>query len=187
MNKIFIIVGPSGAGKGSLTSALAQDKQLNLMWAKTITTRARRPDDKKLSHREFVSIAEFKRMITGGEILEYNIYGNQYYGTLRSSVKNILKNHHNVLLEIDITGAKNIKKIFSRQAVIIFIYATKEELLKRLLKRKMDATVIAQRLNITKNELKERRYSDYVIHNKQNQLDSTINKISNIIRGELEE
>lgn len=186
MNKIFIIVGPSGAGKGSITSALVDDKTLNLVWAKTATTRAPREDDKKLSRHEFVSADQFKKMVKNGEILEFNIYQKNYYGTLRNSVEKILKDKHNVLLEIDINGAKNIKNIFGKQAELIFVYATKSELEKRLRKRKMDDKVIAQRLNIAEKELQQRKYCDHTIHNIQNKLDVTINKISQIIRGELE-
>ena len=183
-NKIFIIVGPSGVGKGSITKALAANKSLNLEWARTATTRPRRPDDSALSQRQFFSEKEFKAMVKSGEILEHNFYNGHYYGALKSSVEGIINKKKNLLLEIDINGAMNLKKQFGTKVVLIYIYATKRELKKRLLERGMGAKVISQRMEIAERENGFRNKCDYTIHNQQNQLDAAVAEAEQIVSNE---
>ena len=186
MNKIFIILGPSGAGKGSITRALAKDRSLNLLWSKTATTRPRRGDDKSSSRHEILSEKEFLDLVDSGEILEHNRYNGNLYGTLKSPIVEIFNKEKNPLMEIDINGAMNLKKIFPDKVVTIFIYATRDELKKRLLARGMDASVINQRLKIADREFEKSEQCDYKIHNKQNELQDSINNIKRIITNELE-
>lgn len=186
MNKIFIILGPSGAGKGSITSALAGDNKLNLVWSKTATTRPPRDDDKSSSRHKLLSEKEFMDLVKSGEILEHNRYNGNLYGTLQSPIVEIFKQEKNPLMEIDINGAMNLKKIFPDKVVTIFIYATREELKKRLLARGMDDSVINQRLKIADEEYEKSKECDYRVHNKQNELPNTINNIKQIITTELE-
>ncbi len=186
-NKIFLIAGPSGTGKGSVVDELVKNKELRLAWAKTVTTRPRRPDDKKLSRRIFVSDEEFTLMEKSGEILEKNHYNGYWYGTPKSSIEKIFEMGKNPLIEVDINGVVSLKKIFGSKLVSIFIYSTLEELKSRLIERGMDANVIEQRLEISKKELAQKDYCDYSVHNKQNKLEETIGEIERIINSELED
>lgn len=183
--KIFVLTGPSGAGKGSVASALiAMD--LNLEWVRTLTSRPERPDDRFKSKHFFVTKSEFQKMVEKGEILEYNLYNGNYYGTPRYAVIDVLTKKKHPLLDIDVNGALAIKKIYDKQAVVIFIEATKDEIIKRLHDRGMPDTVINQRLSIRESEIKMEERFDYSLHNKQDQLYKTVANVKKIITRELQ-
>lgn len=182
--KIFILTGPSGVGKGSVASALVEEN-LSLEWIKTLTSRPQRPDDRAKSRRFFVSKDKFKKMLNEGEILEYNIYNNNYYGTPRYAISDALKKGKHPLLDIDVNGARAIKKIYNKQVVVIFLKATKDEIVTRLHKRKMPDKVINQRLAIRQKEIRSEENFDYLVHNKQNKLPDTVSRIKKIILREL--
>lgn len=186
MNKIFVLTGPSGAGKGSVADALIEKPALKLRWVTTLTSRRRRKDDAELSRHYFTNKAGFKKQIEEGNILEYNIYNGNYYGTPKSSIEEIIADRHNPLLDIDINGAKALKKIYKKRLIVIFISATLDELEARLRTRGMDDKVIAQRLRISVKELDGANKFDYRIHNKQNHINKAIDIISKIIEEEIE-
>lgn len=186
MNKIFVLTGPSGAGKGSVADALVEKPSLKLRWVTTLTSRRRRKDDAELSRHYFTNKAGFKKQIKEGNILEYNIYNGNYYGTPKSSIEEIITDKYNPLLDIDINGARALKEIYKKRLVVIFISASLDELETRLRTRGMDDKVIEQRLLISKKELDDSNKFDYRIHNKQNYIEKTIDIISKIIEEEIE-
>ena len=162
---LFIVAAPSGAGKSSLVKALlAKDAAIHL--SISYTTRAPRPGETHGREYFFVSEAEFRERETKGEFLESaSVHGN-FYGTSRLVIEEQMQAGHDVLLEIDWQGARQVRKHFP-DAVGIFILppsiATLEE---RLRTRGQDAEdVIARRIQAAAGEIAHAPEFDYVIIN----------------------
>lgn len=179
MNKIFIISGPSGVGKGTLVKALVKNKDLNLEWGKTATTREQRDDDKEGSKRIFLSKQEFVNKIKAGELAEKNFYGGHYYGTLKSEIE---KSKSNLVFEIDINGGLNLKKLYPKKTVLIFITAPLSDIKRRLQERKTNTPEeIKERLEIAQAELTKAKNYDYQVENPQGHPEKAIEKLEKII------
>ncbi|MGL4774413.1 MAG: guanylate kinase [Clostridium sp.] len=137
MNKrgiLIVISGPSGAGKGTICKALLQEEE-NLFISVSATTRDPRKGEVDGVNYYFVTKDEFVKKVEQGEFLEHaEVYGN-YYGTPKWKVEEMLASGKNVILEIDIQGALNVKKN-SKEGVFIFILPpSMEELKQRIINR----------------------------------------------------
>ena len=145
-----------------------------------MTTRNRREGEIDGVNYFFISKDDFKRRIEEGKLLEYNIYNDNYYGTPKDKVLEKLEEGIDVILEIDVNGAKNIKKIFSDALLIYIAPPSVEELRNRLIDRGTeDSETIEQRIKIASDELKQIDFYDYVVIN--DNLDAAIDKIKKII------
>lgn len=183
MNKIFIISGPSGCGKGTIIEALMKMPELNLVWAKSYTTRAERASDASEGHYIFVSEEKFKELEKCGEVLESNFYNDNWYGTAKSEFDQGL-NKGNVLKEIEPNGAFNLKKIYP-DAVLIFITTSLENIKSRLIGRGQNTDKeIAERLEIAKNEIAQSKNYDFVVENPEGQPEKAIKEIEKIIQNQ---
>ncbi len=179
MNKIYIISGPSGVGKGTLVKALVENKNLNLEWGKTATTRPQRKDDPQAAKHLYLSEKEFKEKIEAGEFVESNFFNNHYYGTLKSEIENAKTN---LIFEIDVNGGLNIKKLYPDKTVLIFITAPIKDIKKRLEDRKANTPgEIEARLKIAQKELKKAKEYDYHLENPQGHPEKAITKLEKII------
>ena len=181
--KFIVISGPSGVGKGTICDKLI--KELDAWYSVSMTTRDIREGEVDGINYYFISKEEFKKRIDEGKLLEYNIYNGNYYGTPKDKVLEKLEEGKNVFLEIEVNGARNIKKIFSDALLIYIAPPSIEELRKRLINRGTeDMDTINNRLKIAENELKQVDFYDYVVVN--DDLDKAINEVRNIILGELD-
>lgn len=176
--KFIIISGPSGVGKGTICDVLL--KELNAWFSVSMTTRGIREGEVDGVNYYFISKEEFKKRIDDGQLLEYNIYNDNYYGTPKDKVLEKLEEGINVLLEIDVNGARNVKNIFP-DALLIYIAPPSIEVLReRLINRGTEEIdVIENRLKIAEEELKQVDFYDYVIVN--DDLDEAINRVKDII------
>lgn len=176
--KFIIISGPSGVGKGTICNVLL--KELNAWYSVSMTTRGIREGEIEGVNYYFISKEEFKRRIEEGKFLEYNIYNDNYYGTPKDTVLEKLEKGTDVILEIEVNGARNIKNIFP-DALLIYIAPPSMEVLKeRLLSRGTeDINTIEKRLRIAEEELKQVDFYDYVIVN--DDLDEAITRVKQII------
>lgn len=176
--KFIIISGPSGVGKGTICNVLL--KELNAWYSVSMTTREIREGEVEGVNYYFISKEEFKRRIEEGKFLEYNIYNDNYYGTPKDTVLEKLEKGTDVILEIEVNGARNIKNIFP-DALLIYIAPPSMEVLKeRLLSRGTeDINTIEKRLRIAEEELKQVDFYDYVIVN--DDLDEAITRVKQII------
>jgi len=119
--KLIIFAAPSGSGKTSIVKFLLT-QQLPLKFSISATTRLIRPNEKEGLDYFYLTIEQFKKKIADGEFLEWEeVYAGAYYGTLKSEVDKLLANGENVLLDIDVLGALNIKKIYAEQALALFV------------------------------------------------------------------
>ncbi len=176
--KFIIISGPSGVGKGTICNVLL--KELNAWYSVSMTTRGIRDGEIDGVNYFFITQDEFKKRIEEGQLLEYNIYNGNYYGTPKDKVLEKLNNGIDVILEIEVNGARNIKNIFP-DALLIYIAPPSIDVLReRLVGRGTeDLETIEKRLNIAHDELKQVDFYDFVIVN--DNLDTAIDSVRKII------
>ena len=180
--KFIVISGPSGVGKGTICNLLLKEKKNNLSYSISMTTRKKRVYENNGVEYYFTDKDDFKRRILNNEFLEYNIYNNEYYGTLKSIIMDKINNGINVITEIDVNGAKRIKKIFKNSILIYLTVPSIEELKRRLIKRGTETNdEIEQRLKIAIIEEKEKKNYDYIIMN--DKLEKAVKEIENIINN----
>lgn len=138
--RVLIISAPSGAGKTTLVKHLL-NAGLPLMFSVSATSR--KPRGSEINGREyyFITSAEFRRRIKKGEFLEWQeVYSDHYYGTLRSEIDRIAREGKTVLFDVDVQGGINLKKIFGKDALAIFLMPPSvDELRSRLQKRGTDS------------------------------------------------
>lgn len=176
--KFIIISGPSGVGKGTICNVLLKD--LNAWYSVSMTTRGIREGEVDGVNYFFINKEEFRRRIEDGQLLEYNIYNDNYYGTPKDKVLEKLEEGIDVILEIEVNGAKNIKNIFP-DALLIYISPPSMDILKeRLINRGTeDNETIERRLRIAEDEMKQVDFYDHVVVN--DNLEEAILKVKNII------
>ena len=184
MNKGLLIVvsGPSGVGKGTICNALrVQDKEL--VYSVSATTRPMREGEAEGVNYFFLSKEDFLAKIEAGAFLEWaEVYGN-YYGTPKWIIDTQLAAGNNVLLEIDMQGAVQVKKAYPESVLVFILPPSEAELAKRLSGRGTDsAEVIAKRLACWQAEKAMLKYYDYAVINDDSTL--AVKKVSSIIAAE---
>jgi len=178
---LIVLSGPSGVGKGTICKKLIE--YFNAWYSVSVTTREKRNGEIEGKDYFYVSKEEFEEKIRDNDFLEYAIYNNNYYGTLKSKINEKLDNNIDVFVEIEVNGAKNIKNIYKDSVLIYILPPSLEELKERLIERNTeDEETINKRMQITKKELKEIDIYDYVIVN--DDLEIAIDKVKNIIESE---
>ena len=179
---IFIVLsGPSGVGKGTICKKLLE--HFNAWYSVSMTTRQPREGEINGKDYFFVSKEEFESKIKANDFLEYATYNNNYYGTPKSIINDKLNNNVDVITEIEINGAKNIKEIYIDSVLIYILPPSLSELENRLrLRHTEDEETIQKRMNITKEEISHIDIYDYVVEN--DDLDKAIDKVISIIESE---
>jgi guanylate kinase len=181
---VFVITGPSGAGKGTLIKALV-GRVPELEVAVSATTRLQRRGEEEGREYYFLSDGEFARRVAAGEFLEHVTYvSGQRYGTLRSEVERIASEGRVCVLELETEGALNVKDQIPA-AVTIFIRAPLDELERRLRERATEsAGEIGERLDLAQSQLRQEDEFDHVVEN--DDLDRAVGELTDVVRGELE-
>ena len=175
---LFVVAAPSGAGKSSLVNAvLAREPGIAL--SISYTSRAPRPGERHAHHYHFVDKAEFEAMIAAGDFFEYALVHGDYKGTARQSVEPQLAAGHDVLLEIDWQGARQVREKIP-EAVSVFILPPSTETLElRMRNRGQDSeAVIAQRLAAAQEEMSHAPEFDYWIVNEH--FDTAANELRSV-------
>lgn len=180
---LLIISGPSGAGKGTVCKALLE-KHKELVLSISMTTRAPRQNEIEGVHYFFETKENFMKLIGEGEFLEYAIvHGRDFYGTPKRFVLEQLEAGHNVVLEIDVEGAMQVKNSFKNGIFVFIMPPTFEELKNRLIGRGTEsAEAIERRLKTAANELKNINKYDYVVIN--DIVDNAVESIETILKAE---
>jgi guanylate kinase len=163
--RLFVVAGPSGVGKGTL---IARARQLTpaVTVATSATTRPRRPDERDGHEYHFLSEEEFERRVQAGEFLEHVSFAGNRYGTLRSEVEQRLRDGGSVVLEIEVAGAREIRRQMP-EAVLVFVAPpTMADLEARLRGRRQNTEMeIGDRMRIAAEELLAQPEFDHVITN----------------------
>ncbi len=180
---VFVVTGPSGAGKGTLIKALIE-RVPALEVAISATTRLQRRGEVDGREYWFLTDAEFVRRVDRGDFLEHVTYvSGKRYGTLRSEVARIAAGGHVPVLELETEGALTVKEQVPR-AVTIFITAPIPELERRLRERASESEgEIGERIGLARNQLEQADEFDYVVLN--DDLERAARRLEEIIEREV--
>lgn len=181
---LVVISGPSGVGKDTVIQRM-KERELPFHFVVTATTRPARAGEVHGVDYFFLSSDEFARMIEADEMLEYAIVYNDYKGIPKEQVRQALASGKDVLMRIDVQGAATIREI-SPEAVLVFLTTQNEtELVNRLKARKSETPEgLNLRIATARKELKRIKEFDYVVVNRDDKLDETVDKILAIIQAE---
>ena len=162
---MLIIVGPSGTGKSTLLKHLLANRATCEM-SRSTTTRQPRGQEKNGVEYDFVDIPTFEARIANGDFAEYaNVFGN-YYGTPHEMIRHAVSNGLDVLFDIDVQGARQIKQKYPGAWCVLIAPPSMAVLEKRLRGRATDAPeVIQKRLDTAKTELAQENLFDFIIYN----------------------
>ena len=182
MSVVLIISAPSGSGKSTLARRLI-DSDPKLDFSTSVTTRQPRPGDEAGKSYRFVSEEEFLAMRDRDELLEWaEVFGN-YYGTSTEVLEQARESGHDLLLDIDVHGAGQLKERLSEAVTVFILPPSREELEKRLRKRSSDSNdVIERRLGEAAREVENYAEYNYVLVN--DRLDETLEQLRSILVGE---
>mgnify|MGYP001182520199 CR=1 FL=1 len=179
---MFILSSPSGAGKTTLVKKISRNK--NFLVSISHTTRLPRPNEKNGKDYFFISKNVFKKLIKKGEFLEHAKVFDNYYGSSKDLIINKLKQGKNVLFDIDWQGTRQIKnkKLKYKLLTIFILPPSKNELLKRLIKReKKNMKTVKKRMKEFKKDLSRWKEYDFVVIN--DDLKKCYEKIMSVIKN----
>ena len=167
LGKLIVITAPSGAGKTTIVRHLMKTFDF-LGFSISATTREKRKHEVDGKDYHFMSVEDFKKMRRRRKFLEWEeVYENQFYGTLRSEVERIWEEGKHIIFDVDVKGAKDIKKAYPDETLAIFVKPPSvEELFARLRNRKTeDEASLKKRFARSKRELKYEKKFDEVLVN----------------------
>ncbi|HEX4769950.1 MAG TPA: guanylate kinase [Bryobacteraceae bacterium] len=182
MTNVFIVSAPSGSGKSTLVARLLASEP-NLLFSVSYTTRLRRGREVPGEDYTFISRAEFEDRIAKDEFLEHaEVFGN-YYGTHRSVYDRALLEGKDLILDIDVQGARQLKERFP-EAVSVFILAPSRDVLEQRLRNRSEDTeqTIARRLREAAEEIRNYDQYDYVVVNYR--VEESVSTLTAIVRAE---
>lgn len=185
--KIIIISAPSGTGKSTIISRIIGDAQLNLSFSVSTTTRSPREGEQDGVHYYFITAEQFRAAIANDEFVEYEeVYPGRFYGTLKREIERIQNRGKNVILDIDVKGGVNVKRLYGDEAFSLFIQPPSvRELERRLVARATDsAETIRQRVEKAAYELTFASRFDTIVVN--DNLDTAVTAVREKIVGFLQ-
>ena len=178
---LIIISGPSGVGKGTVRKYFMDDDSLRLTYSISMTTRKPRQGERDGVDYIFTTREKFEEAIAEGELLEWAEFVGNYYGTPLTQVEKLREEGKNVLLEIEVQGADQVRKKCPDALSIFIIPPSMEELEKRIRGRRSEPEeIVQQRLAKAENEMKMVSNYKYIVCNKDPQLAAEL--ISSIIK-----
>ena len=180
--KIIIFSAPSGTGKSTIIKRLMPDEELALSFSVSATSRAPRAGEENGRDYYFITPEEFRRHVEAGDFVEWEeVYNGTCYGTLRSEIERIIGEGRNVVLDIDVMGGLNIKRMYGPRALALFIEPPSVEALgERLRGRATDSEeVIEKRLAKAEYELSFASQYDVTIVN--DDLDAAVTAVRDTI------
>lgn len=177
---LFVITGPSGCGKSTLVRSVLKEVE-NVVFSVSYTTRKKRESEQEGKDYYFISKEKFQQMIKRDELAEWAVVHGYYYGTSRREIEK-KGGEKDLLLDIDVQGAQQIKARF-KKAIFIFILPPLFHELKERLERRADEArhVIERRLEMAKREIRHYPEFDYIIIN--DKLDKAVKELACIILG----
>ncbi len=181
---VIVISGPSGVGKDAILDRM-KERGYPFAFITTVTTRAKRENEKDRIDYHFISCEEYQELLKSGSLLESaNVYGN-WYGVPRKPVKEALENGKSAIIKVDIQGAATIKKIIPDAVFVFIMPPSLTELSQRLTRRCTETdSDLSLRLKTAEDEVQQLQNFDYVVINPSNNIESAIQDILCIIAAE---
>jgi guanylate kinase len=181
---LFVVSGPSGAGKDTLVEGLRLRRE-TLRYSISATTRAPRDGERHGEHYFFVSHEEFGSLLNDGKLLESREYNGNLYGTPRDYVDQSLAEGYDVVIKPEVNGALAVRGAFP-DAILIFVVPDRfSHLRERLLARRTETNEeIARRLEIATREMKFIRRFDYIVVNEQDRPEQAVRDLEAIFQAE---
>lgn len=178
---LIVVSGPSGCGKGTILAEILKDEKF--FYSISATTRNARPGEVDGVNYHFLTKDKFEELIENDGMLEYASYCDNYYGTPRKPVEDMLEQGKHVILEIEVQGAMKIKEKCHEAKFIFILPPSLKELRRRLNKRGTESDdVIEKRLNEATGEIKQAYEYDYALVN--GELSIAVDDLLAIIRAE---
>ena len=177
---LFTVSAPSGAGKTSLLKAVLEKHPNKITLSTSHATRDMRPGEVNGSDYHFVDIPTFEKKVSDGEFLEHAKVFDNYYGTSKEAVENLLEQDMNVILEIDWQGAEQVKKKMPDTISVFILPPSRETLKQRLSDRGQDNDeIINRRMDEADSEMSHFDKADYLIIN--DDFEQALEELSHIL------
>ena len=180
---LIVVSGPAGSGKGTVNQKLLETG--NFAFSVSATTRDPRPGEVDGVNYHYITREEFDRRIKDGEMLEYTQYCGNYYGTPLREAKEVMEKGMNLILEIEVEGAMNVKRLYPDAVLILLLppsFAVQES---RLRGRGTEIEEkIRERLEQTRTEATQFQKYDYIVYNRDDKVDDAVQDILSIVRAE---
>lgn len=179
---LIVVSGPSGVGKGTVCTALRK-RLPHLAYSVSATTRTPRAGEQEGVNYFFKTKDEFRKMIENNELIEWAEYVGNYYGTPRKYVEEKLAQGQDIVLEIEVQGAYQVKEAFPEGVFIFLVPPSMDDLRSRILNRGSETpTSLENRLGAAKDEYQHIKRYDYVVIN--DQVDKAADRIAAILLAE---
>jgi guanylate kinase len=180
MSILVVISAPSGSGKTTIAHEILR-RHPEIVFSVSATTRKQRPGEIEGKDYYFLTVEEFKKKIDENAFIEWEQLFDNYYGTLKSEVDRAFSRGKSLLFDVDVKGAISIKKLYPREALLIFVKAPDTETVqKRLLNRKTESEdAIRRRLERVKMEMSKEPEFEYSVVN--DNVDTAIDSVDAII------
>lgn len=181
---LVLISGPSGVGKDAVLKRM-QELGYPFHFVITATTRPRRPGEVDGVDYFFLSEAEFQAMLESGELLEHALVYGEHKGVPKAQVRQALASGQDVLMRVDVQGAATVRRLVPEVITIFLTTASEEELIERLKRRRTETVEkLEQRIALARAEMACIPEFDYVVVNREGQLDETVRQIVAIMSAE---
>jgi guanylate kinase len=181
---LVVISGPSGVGKDSVLQEL-KGTEYPFYFVVTATTRSRRVGERDGVDYHFVTVGEFAEMIEKNELIEHAVVYGDYKGIPKKHVREALASGKDVIMRIDVQGAATIRRLVPNAVTIFLTAESEEKLVRRLRERKTEeADQLKMRIVTARGELQRIVEFDYVVINREDALEETVDQVLSIIKAE---
>jgi len=181
---LVVISGPSAVGKDSVIKRM-KELEYPFHFVVTATTRRPREGERHGVDYFFLSEAEFLKSIREGELLEYALVYGQYKGILKEQVRQALASGHDVVMRVDVQGAATVRSLIPDAVLVFLVPGSEEELLSRLRRRGTETEAdLGRRIATIRKEMACIPQFDYVVVNRDGELDCAVQRIAAIITAE---